>query len=115
MKFGQNSFCKKGICQCKNNHAAVEQNGAITCIRNAFVGDRCYEEDECFNEKLVLTCVDLICVCKKSSDHYAADVSSMTSCIKKHPHPAPLTSGAASIKVFKMFSVIVIFSVLLTL
>lgn len=113
MKFGQNSFCKKGVCQCKNNHVAVEQNGAITCIKNSFVGDTCFSDDECFNENLKLACVDYMCSCNLGFDDYKTHT--MQSCQKKHPQASPLTSGAASIKVFKMFSVVVMFSVLFAL
>ncbi|CAG9806100.1 unnamed protein product [Chironomus riparius] len=112
MKYSHGATCKKGICSCMSNYAVTEKEGAISCRRTAFVGDTCFDHNDCFSDKIQLYCNNYICTCSESPEKNVASCKKPVN--KDGPHASPLTSGAASIKVFNTLFVI-FFAILIVL
>ena len=110
MKYSHGATCKKGICSCMSNYAVVEKEGAISCRSSAFVGDTCFNHDDCFSDKIQLYCNNYMCTCSESPEK---NVATCKKPVNKNI-PNALTSGAASIKVFNSLFV-AFFAILIVL
>ena len=113
MKIGFGSVCKNNTCQCKSNYSVLQKDGYVSCLKKAVVGDPCAQNSDCMNDNLKLSCIDNKCTCMIGFDTYS--VLSLETCEKHYAHSAQQTSAAASIKVFNLFSFVIISAVFFAL
>jgi len=111
---GLNADCVDNICQCKRKYFVFQKGEDIYCVKKGAIGDPCESNSDCFNDEFRLFCTDNICTCKIGFD----PESNMPIEVCQRRYAKALehkSNGAASIKVFNMFSVIIVFSVLFAL